>query len=301
MNDLVEAFLEAKVAEQGVSVRTVQAYASDLESFFAAFPDKKINQLTRMDLQTYVQSLSLQHFSERTQSRHLSAIREFFKFLYSEGIVKNNPAEALTSPKVGHALPKYLTENEVVLLIDKAKEKSVRLGALLELLYATGMRVSELVCLPFSVITQELEFLRIVGKGNKERCVPMNPPARQALKEYLLEREIHLKRPSKWLFPSKSHEGHLTRDAVFKALKEVAVEAGIDPQKVSPHVFRHSFASHLVAHDADLRSVQQMLGHAEIATTEIYTHVQTEHLKKVIESAHPLSYNARKRKKNAFD
>ena len=297
MNALVDSFLETKVAEQGVSGRTVEAYSSDLEAFFEYFPQKKVGEITRKDIQDYLQTLSERQFSERTQSRHLSAIREFFRFLFSEDIIKINPTDALISPKIGQALPKYLTEEEIVLLLTKAREKSVRLGTLVELLYATGMRVSELVCLPFSVITKELDFLQITGKGNKPRCVPMNEPAKEMLKSYLLEREMGLKRPSKWLFPSKAHEGHLTRDAVFKALKELAAEVGISPAKVSPHVFRHSFASHLVAHQADLRSVQQMLGHAEIATTEIYTHVQTQHLKKVIESAHPLSYNALRRKK----
>jgi integrase/recombinase XerD len=197
------------------------------------------------------------------------------------------------SPKLNKPLPKYLSEQEVVRLIETARSKSKRMYVLLEVLYATGIRVSELVELPVSAITQEGRTLTIVGKGNKERLVPLNEPAFRALEMWLSLRESMLRkgRVSKWLFPSMSHAGHLTRDGFFKNLKQVALRAGIEPDRVSPHVFRHSFASHLIAHDADLRSVQKLLGHADIATTEIYTHVLADRLKKVVEKSHPLAYS----------
>ena len=173
----------------------------------------------------------------------------------------------------------------------REKKKDFRLGVLLEVAYASGMRVSELVELPITSVLQENQMIMVTGKGGKQRMVPLNEMARIALDNWLLQRENYLKRgrTSKWLFPSKSSTGHYTRDAFFKALKELAILVDIEPKRVSPHVLRHSFASHLVAHDADLRSVQQMLGHSDIATTEIYTHVMEDRLKKIISEKHPLS------------
>ena len=167
---------------------------------------------------------------------------------------------------------------------------------LLEVLYATGMRVSELVSLPVQSVLEQNQYISVLGKGNKERIVPLTAKAAKLLDEWLIEREFSLKkgRTSKWLFPSSSGSGHLTRDGFFKSLKKTAILAGISPEKVSPHVFRHSFASHLIAHNADLRSVQQLLGHADIATTEIYTHIQVDRLKKTVEKSHPLSYTVKK-------
>ena len=168
---------------------------------------------------------------------------------------------------------------------------------MLEVLYASGMRVSELVSLPVTAVTEDNKTVSVIGKGRKERIVPLNVPAEKALDRWLILREMTLKsgRTNKWLFPSASKTGYLTRDGFFKHLKQIALKAGIAPEKVSPHVFRHSFASHLVAHEADLRSVQKMLGHADIATTEIYTHILSDKLKKVVEKSHPLSYSMSKR------
>ena len=202
-------------------------------------------------------------------------------------------------PKIHKSLPKYLTEEEVRELIDYAHSESKRLYTLLEVIYASGLRVSELVGLPITAFNADEKRLFIVGKGSKERVVPLNDHACQALMDWMRYREEKLRRPNRWLFPSYlSKSGHLTRGAFFKELKKLAVEIGLNPEKVFPHVFRHSFASHLVAHEADLRSVQKMLGHADIATTEIYTHILPDRLKKIVEKSHPLAYNNPLKEKN---
>ena len=291
----IESFLQTMVAEHGASPRTVEAYRHDLEDL-TAFLSKKgilLHKSKRADLQNYMHIVVKNGLSERTQARRLSSMHEFFRFLYSEGVREDNPTELLDSPKIGKALPKYLTEKEVVELINVADEKeNPRLGVLLELAYASGMRVSELVGLPLTAILQEGQMVMITGKGGKQRMVPLNDIAYRRLDNWLIDGRNHfLKRgrTSKWLFPSLSGTGHYTRDAFFKALKQLTVECDIDPNRVSPHVLRHSFASHLIAHDADLRSVQKMLGHSDIATTEIYTHVMEDRLKKIISEKHPLS------------
>ena len=291
----IESFLQSMVAERGASPKTIEAYRHDLEDL-AAFLSKKgvaLHKSKRADLQNYMHIVVKNGLSERTQARRLSSMREFFRFLYSEDVRKDNPTELLDSPKIGKSLPKYLTEEEIVELINAAdKKKNTRLSVLLELAYASGMRVSELVGLPLTAILQEGQMVMITGKGGKQRMVPLNDIAYRRLDNWLIGgRADSLKkgRTSKWLFPSASETGHYTRDSFFKALKELALECGIDPARVSPHVLRHSFASHLVAHDADLRSVQKMLGHSDIATTEIYTHVMEDRLKKIISQKHPLS------------
>ncbi len=296
----IEAFLEMMVAERGASLRTIEAYRRDLTDLSIFLNGKKVDivKACSADLTDYMRSVAAHAMSPKTQARRLAAIHEFYRFLYSEDIIKKSPADYVQAPKIGKSLPKYLTEDEVVMLIDAAARHSVRMHVMLEILYASGMRVSELVELPVMAVTKDNQTISIVGKGSKERLVPMNAPARKALDKWLLLREMKLKRGrvSKWLFPSISKSGHLTRDGFFKALKDIALLAGIDVKKVSPHVFRHSFASHLIAHDADLRSVQKMLGHAEIATTEIYTHILQDRLKKTVEKSHPLAYSSKKDK-----
>lgn len=281
------------MAERGASPRTISAYQADIDDLqvFLKGRRKTLEKATGDDLKDYMKIIVKNAFSPRTQARRLSAFREFYRYLCSEGIRQDNPTEWVDSPKIGKALPKYLSENEVNLLIKQAEEKNFRLKVLLEILYASGMRVSELVGLPTTAVLSEGDMIMITGKGSKQRMVPLNDPARLAIDRWLTEREVSLKggRKSKWLFPSRSSTGHLTRDGFYKEIKELAVECGICPSKVSPHVFRHSFASHLIAHDADLRSVQKMLGHADIATTEIYTHVLEDKLKKVVQKKHPLS------------
>lgn len=294
----IEAFLEMMIAERGSSPRTIDAYERDLNDLNLFLHERgiSIQKAARTDLQEYLRTLTRQQLSPKTSARRLAAIHEFYRFLYSEDIIKKNPADYLQAPKIGKSLPKYLTEQEIDLLIKTASQKNPRMRALLEILYASGMRVSELVGLAVQAVTKDNQTISIIGKGNKERIVPLNDSARKALNDWLIVRETSLKRGrhSKWLFPSVGVSGHLTRDGFFKALKEIALTAGIDPAKVSPHVFRHSFASHLIAHDADLRTVQQMLGHADIATTEIYTHILQDRLKKTVEKSHPLAYSGKK-------
>ena len=297
----IDAFLEMMQAERGSSPNTIMAYRRDLNDFLKYL--KEINQelliVEGEHLKGYLAHLRSQHVSPRTQSRHLSSIREFYRFAYSENWIKKNPCDYVESPKMPKSLPKYLTEQEVLDLICSARSENLRLYTLLEIVYASGLRVSELVGLPLTAFNPQEKHLFVVGKGSKERIVPLNDHAAEALQEWLIHREKKISRPSKWLFPSRlSKSGHLTRGAFFKELKKLALEIGLDPQKVFPHVFRHSFASHLVAHEADLRSVQKMLGHADIATTEIYTHILPDRLKKIVEKSHPLSYNRTSKDEN---
>jgi integrase/recombinase XerD len=241
--------------------------------------------------------------SPRTTARRLSALRQFYRFLYGEDVRRDDPSAGIDPPRRGRPLPKYLSEAEVKRLFDVAARTSgpdaLRFAALLEVLYATGLRVSELVGLPLSAIAADGSAVRVRGKGGRERLVPLTQPARAAIAAYLPMREM-LVPPAKrrragaspWLFPSRGGGGHLTRVRFGQILKQAAIAAGLDPDRVSPHVLRHSFASHLVAHGADLRSVQQMLGHADIATTQIYTHILDDQLKRLVETAHPLARHA---------
>ena len=298
MQSKTDAFLEMMVAERGSSPRTVESYRRDLvdlEGFLKAQGVPMIK-AQRSDLEAYLHRLAASGLAPKTQARRLSAMREFYRFLFSENTVKQNPTDYLISPKIGKALPKYLSEEEINRLLARAESEEKRVYTLMEVLYASGLRVSELVGLPVSALDSENQTLRVMGKGSKERVVPLNPRAIKALEKWMVVREAHLPvgRINKWLFPSGAKAGHLTRDGFFKHLKQIAKNAGVAPEKVSPHVFRHSFASHLIAHEADLRSVQKMLGHADIATTEIYTHVLPERLKKIVEKSHPLAYNAPK-------
>ncbi|MBO7244422.1 MAG: tyrosine recombinase [Alphaproteobacteria bacterium] len=293
---LIDAFLEMILAERGAAGNTVIAYRRDLKELYNFLDSKKtrLEKATKEDLQDYIAFLKSSRLSAKTGARRLCAMREFYRFLYSEDIIKKNPADYLQSPKLNKSLPKYLTEAEIDLLIKGAQEKNKQIYFMFELLYATGMRVSELVGLPITVVTHDLSTLTIIGKGNKERIVPLNENARESLKNWLDERSKNEKKKnSKWLFPSSSKTGHITRDGFFKAMKTIATEKGMPLSRVSPHVFRHSFASHLIQHDADLRSVQKMLGHANITTTEIYTHILQDRLKKTVENSHPLSYSRR--------
>ena len=297
----IDAFLEMMQAERGVSLNTVEAYRRDLTGFLQYLDETKQDLLTLQSahLRGYLTYLRNLKVSPRTQGRHLSAIREFYRFALSENWIKENPCDYVEMPKIPKSLPKYLTEEEVLDLIQSAKQENRRLYTLLELVYASGLRVSELVGLPLTAFNPAEKHLFVVGKGSKERVVPLNENACSALERWMGEREKKLKRPSRWLFPSRlSKSGHLTRGAFFKELKKLAEEIGLNPEKVFTHVFRHSFASHLVAHEADLRSVQKMLGHADIATTEIYTHILPDRLKKIVEKSHPLAYNMPLKDKN---
>lgn len=284
-------------AERGAARLTLAAYRGDLADLeaFLAPTGTPVEEADAEDLHAYLAALTRRQMAPRTLARRLSAIRQFFRFLLSNGARLDDPTADLDPPRLGRPLPKVLGEAEVEQLIATAQAwpdaEGVRLRVLLELLYGAGLRVSELVGLPLSAAARDPRFLLVRGKGGKERIVPLSPPARQALAAYLECRGRFLPsgRPSRWLFPSRGEEGHLTRQRCGQLLKELALAAGLDPARLSPHVLRHAFASHLLDHGADLRSVQQMLGHADIATTQIYTHVQGERLRRLVEIAHPLA------------
>jgi integrase/recombinase XerD len=293
----VEAFLEMLVAERGAAALTHEAYSRDLAHATAHLikRDVTLERARVEDLRGYIAALGRAEMSPRTLARRLSALRQFYRFLVIEGVRRDDPTAGLDGPRLGRPLPKTLAQEDVARLIAAAEldasAEGARLRCLLELLYATGLRISELVRLPLAAAKPDARVLMVRGKGGKERLVPLGAPARTALADYRDKRVRFLAEgeASPWLFPSRSAPGHLTRRRVGQLLKELAVKAGLDPARLSPHVLRHAFASHLVDHGADLRSVQEMLGHADIATTQIYTHVETERLKRLVETHHPLA------------
>ncbi len=303
---LLEAFLEMLAAERGAAANTLDSYLRDLSDCgrFLGGRAASLESAESEDLRAYMAALAAAGRSPRTAARRLSAIRQFYRFLFTEGLRGDDPAAGLDAPRRGRSLPKLLSEAEVDLLLQTARERQgpegVRLLALLELLYATGLRVSELVCLPLDAVARDPMVLIVRGKGERERLVPLSEPARAVVAQFIGVRERFLggSRDSRWLFPSRGASGHLTRHRVGQLLKELACEAGIDPARVSPHVLRHAFASHLLDHGADLRSVQKMLGHADISTTQIYTHVLDARLKALVRDHHPLgrAVSARARK-----
>jgi integrase/recombinase XerD len=282
-------------AERGAATLTLAAYRGDLFDLavFLAARGMPVEAADAAALHAYLDSAT--GVGPRTLARRISAMRQFYKFLVIDGIRRDDPAADLETPGLGRLLPKILSENEVAGLIAAARAEAggdgERLACLVELLYATGLRISELVTLPLAAAQRGPRFLMVTGKGGRERVVPLSEPSRAALSAYLTSRDRFLtgSRPSRWLFPSRGRAGHLTRQRAGQLLKELAVKAGLDPERLSPHVLRHAFASHLLDHGADLRSVQQMLGHADIATTQIYTHVLSDRLRKLVETAHPLA------------
>jgi len=293
---LIERFLDMMAAERGASGNTLAAYRRDLLDFGAALAagNHDFRSADSGALKRYIAGLSGKASS--TQARRLSALRQFFAFLYGEGIRKDDPTTTLEAPRRERPLPKVLSRADIESLIAAACEQddadSVRLACILEILYASGLRVSELASLPLSAARNRDGFLLVMGKGSKERLAPLNTAARSAIKAYLKVRHHFLPRAvkeSKYLFPSRSAEGHLTRRRLHQMLKALALRANLDPDKLSPHVLRHAFATHLVEGGADLRSVQTLLGHADIATTQIYTHVASDRLREVVFSAHPLA------------
>ena len=297
---LIEAFLDMCASERNAARNTLDAYRRDL--FDLAFALKQngvaLQRASPKDLKAYLVSLARRHMASATSARRLSAIKQFYRFLFGEGFAKSDPAAHLDAPKRGRPLPKVLSEAEVDRLLSAAASldpyDAKRAVCLLELLYATGLRVSELVSLPFAVARGDPRALMVKGKGGRERLVPLNPAARGALAEYLDIRDEFIpgknaKKDSRWLFPSASAEGHLTRQRFGQMLKNIALKAQIDPAMLSPHTLRHAFATHLLARGADLRSVQQMLGHADIATTQIYTHVAGDRLARTLAKTHPLA------------
>jgi integrase/recombinase XerD len=299
---LIELFLDMIAAERGASVNTLDAYRRDLADFSADLTVKNqtIAAADSDALRAYLGRLSKRQLAPASVARRLSAIRQLYRFLYSEGRRGDDPAAAIEGPKRGRRLPKVLSIREVDGLLAQAKtatqseSKSERLRAarmecLLEVLYATGLRVSELVALPDSAARRDQRMLVIRGKGGRERLVPLNDTARRTMKDYLALREEAKADKSKWLFPSFGESGHLTRQHFARELKALAASAGLKAAQVSPHVLRHAFASHLLQNGADLRVVQTLLGHADISTTQIYTHVLEERLKSLVRDLHPLA------------
>jgi integrase/recombinase XerD len=297
---LIERFLEMMAAERGASANTLAAYRRDLEAYAEDLGARDLRSLGPDDIRAHLASLEAKGMARSSAARKLSAIRQFHRFLHGDGLSSDNPATAIESPRAGRPLPKMISEVDVSRLISAAKEKAEhsegkaalranRMLCLLELLYATGLRVSELVSLTVGAAMADEDFIMVKGKGGRERLVPVSTEARQVLKMYLAALAKSESGGSKWLFPSFGKTKHLTRQHFALDLKALARAAGLDSSKVSPHVLRHGFASHLLEGGADLRAVQQMLGHADIATTQIYTHVQSERLRDVVETHHPLA------------
>ncbi|MGE0659867.1 MAG: site-specific tyrosine recombinase XerD [Reyranellaceae bacterium] len=294
----VEAFFEMMQAERGASRNTLQSYGNDLDAL-GAFLDGRgatVESAGSDELRAWLAAAAGRGFSPSTAARRLSSLRQFYRFLVAEGLRADDPAAALDSPRQGRRLPKILSVEEVDALLTAAGGlegvAGFRTRALLETIYATGMRVSELVGLPLAAVERDPQMLVVRGKGDKERLVPLSEPAREAIAAW---REVRERLPlsgraQRYLFPSRrTAEGHLTRQRFGQTLKELALAAGLDPARVSPHVLRHAFASHLLAGGADLRAVQTMLGHSDISTTQIYTHVLDERLKALVDQHHPLA------------
>ena len=296
---LVEAFLEMMSAERGAARNTIDAYRRDLRDY-ADFLDRRgmsAQSAGREEVSAYLAFLDAQGIAASSSARKLSAIRQFHRFLAADAVRADDPTRIIASPKARRGLPKVLSGAEIDRLLtlaeaevdrpeatDAERALSGRLYLLLELLYATGMRVSELVELKRAAVMRDASFLTVRGKGGKERIVPLTDRARDAVKAYLARLE-----PGIWLFPAGGESGHLSRQVFARELKGIAGRAGISPARVSPHVLRHAFASHLLAGGADLRVVQTLLGHSDISTTQIYTHVLDERLKALVESHHPLA------------
>jgi integrase/recombinase XerD len=314
---LIDLFLDMLAAERGAGENTLSAYRRDLEDFAAHLTGTRANIVGAETnaVRGYLAALSKRGFAAASVARRLSAIRQLYRFLYVEGHRGDDPAAIVEGPRRGRALPKVLTIKEVDRLLAAARDapktsdterlRATRLNCLIELVYATGLRVSELVALPASAAERDTRMLTVRGKGGKERLVPLNDAAKKAMAEYraLLKQAERASKPndekaksgpavkSKWLFPSFGESGHLTRQHFARDLKALAAAAGLRADKVSPHVLRHAFASHLLHNGADLRIVQTLLGHADISTTQIYTHVLEERLKTLVRDLHPLGEN----------
>jgi len=300
-------FLEAQAAELGAATNTLLAYGRDLKDFdgYLAHRSIEFDTVSRTDIEGYLVSCDAQGLAKSTRARRLSAVKQLYRFAFEEGLRSDNPAIQVSGPGQDKRLPKVLSVEEVDRLLSAARglgrndTDRVRNTCLMELLYATGMRVSELVGLPVSATRGDPRLLLILGKGGKERMVPLSPDAREALGLWIRLRDAgeaadlaRKKPPSRFLFPSRGAGGHLTRHWFYLLIKEIAVAAGVNPAKVTPHTLRHAFATHLLAGGADLRAIQTMLGHADIATTEIYTHVLDARLSELVLEHHPLSETA---------
>ena len=300
----IENFLEMMSAERGAAENTLESYRRDLSAVAEALAARGVNLVEAGPdhIRSVIDVMATEGFAATSQARRLSALRQFFRFLYSEGYRQDDPTGTLDAPKKQNPLPKIMSVENVTRLLDRAvleageavdpaeRIKALRLHALLETLYATGLRVSELVGLPVTVARTDHRFLLVRGKGSKERMVPLSPKAREALQRFLALRDsLPGSDDNPWLFPAFSESGHLARQVFARELKGLAARAGLSVAAISPHVLRHAFASHLLQNGADLRTVQQLLGHADISTTQIYTHVLEERLHKLVSEHHPLA------------
>ncbi|MGR3378603.1 site-specific tyrosine recombinase XerD [Salipiger abyssi] len=300
----IGGFLEAQAAERGAADNTTAAYARDLADFsgWLAARGQGLDAAQRHDVEDYLVHCEAQGLAVSTRARRLSSIKQLYRFTFEEGLREDNPAVQIAGPGKSKRLPKTLSIEEVDRLLAAAEthgrnaDDRLRNACLMQLLYATGMRVSELVTLPVSAARGDPRMLLIRGKGGKERMVPLSPPAREALATWLARRDAldemgraRGKPASPHLFPSRGKAGHLTRHAFYLLIKDIAVSAGVSPAKVTPHTLRHAFATHLLQNGADLRAIQTFLGHADVATTEIYTHVLEERLKELVLDHHPMA------------
>ncbi len=297
----LDAFLEMMSAERGAAANTLAAYRRDLDDLQSHLINGKREFLTARptDIENWMLDLHARGLAASTAARRLSAARRFYRFCHSEGWISDNPVRHIKAPKAAKPLPKILSEHEVDPLLACAAQDlrpaGLRMLALLEILYASGLRVSELLALPDHTGKRAETMILVRGKGNRERLVPLTQAALDAIHAWravragFLPKGSNRSRATKYLFPSRAISGHLSRERFFAMLKSLAAKAGLDPARVSPHVLRHAFASHLLTNGADLRAVQTLLGHADISTTQVYTHVLDERLKRLVETAHPLS------------
>lgn len=296
----VDLFLDAMAAERGAAINTLAAYTRDLNAFtqWAEDHDLSLEQVSRTEIEEFLTHCADQGLATSTRARRLSSIRQLFRFAFEERLRGDDPSQKIPGPRRARTLPKTLTRDQVDALLACAREgpDATRDTCLMELLYATGMRVTELVSLPVGHTRGDPQMLLIRGKGDRERMVPLTDDARDALRLWLTQRDeqdaaarAKGATPSTWLFPSRGKQGHLTRHAFYLRIKQIALRAGINPDQVTPHRLRHAFATHLLEGGADLRAIQTLLGHADISTTEIYTHVLEERLRNLVTQHHPLN------------
>ena len=298
----ISTFLQAQAAEHSAAHNTQLAYGRDLLAFAAFLAPTALSQASRADVETYLLRCAAEGLSQSTRARRLSSIRQLYRFAFEEGWRADNPALQITGPGATRHLPKNLSQDDVLRLLNAARatghtaRERQRNTLLMELLYATGLRVSELVTLPMAAVRGAPKMILVKGKGNKDRMAPLSDPAREGITAWLTLRDadedqarLAGKPANRYLFPGSGADGHLTRQQFFGLVKAMALTAGLDPAQVSPHVLRHAFATHLLANGADLRVIQTLLGHADLSSTEIYTHVLEDHLKDLVLSHHPLA------------
>ena len=302
-HNLIALFIDSLKVERGLSKNTLVSYLNDLNHFYTFLitrkPKKTIETALEDDALSYISMLSTKGFNAKTQSRRLSALKQFYNFCNNENHLEHNPFVNIKNPKMEKNLPKFLSEEEMVMLLDMAKKhENKMIYPMLEILYSTGLRVSELVSLKISSIIEQSTFLLVRGKGEKERIVPLTSIAQKVIKDWLLQLKVLFPiKNNLYVFPSsKAKQGYITRERFAQILKELAINCNIDYYKVSPHVIRHSFASHILNNGGDLKSIQSMLGHSDISTTEIYTHILDSKLKEAVFQHHPLAKNINKSK-----